>query len=334
MVTRNVGIDLGYGFVKATDGEREVVFPSVVGSARELRYRSEFADLSNGVSNLSVALDGRRYFVGDLAIRQSEIASRSLDENRVEDRNIRVLLYTALGLFAQWEQQTFNLVTGLPSIYFGALRDQWSNALRGTAVIRTSSGGEERERTISVDRVRVVPQPLGTLYDRALNNIGNIADSDLGRLRVGVVDIGFKTSDFAAADQMEYIERLSGSTTTGLSNAYALIAERLRNEFRIVKENHEMDQIVQRGELRLAGKLYDISAIRKDAFERVAAKIITELDSLWDYREFDAILITGGGGQALAEYILPRFRNAYLVEGAQLANARGFLKLAANIFRA
>lgn len=333
MVTKNIGIDLGYGFVKATDGEREFIFPSVVGTARELRYRSEFADLSSGLSNLVIAVDGRRYFVGDLAIRQSEIASRSLDENRVEDRNARVLLYTALALFSQWEQQTFNIVSGLPTVFYGPLKDGWVNSLRGSTVVRFGQGGDERERTIAIDRVRVVPQPMGTLYDRVLNSIGNVADTDLTRLRVGIIDIGFKTSDFAVADHMEFIDRLSGSTTTGLASAYGLIAERLRNEFRIVKENHEMDEIVRRGELRLAGKPYDISAIKRDAFERVANKIVTDLESLWDYRAFDAILLTGGGGQALAEFVLPRFRNAYLVESAQFANARGFIKLAANVFR-
>jgi len=335
VVTKNVGIDLGYGFVKATDGDKEYVFPSVVGSGRDLKYRSELSRplQSQGLDSLVVTLEGRKYFVGELAIRQSEIASRSLDQNRVEDKNTRVLLYTTLALFSQWEQQSFNIVTGLPTAYYSSYRDAWVNSLHGSQTVRFMSGGEEKERTISIEKVRVVPQPFGTLYDRVLNNIGNVVDTDLTRLTVGIVDVGFKTSDFAVSDGLEYIERLSSSTPTGLSSAYGMIADRLREEFRINKENYELDEIINKGQIRIAGKPYDISNIKREAFERVAAKIITELESLWDYRSMDVILLTGGGGQALSEYLLPRFNNAFLVEGSQSANTRGYLKLANNIFR-
>lgn len=335
MVTKNVGIDLGYGFVKATDGDKEYVFPSVVGSGHDLKYRSELSKLgqNQGLDSLVITMEGRKYFVGDLAVRQSEIASRSLDQNRAEDKNTRILLYATLALFSQWEQQSFNIVTGLPTVYYSSYRDTWVSALQGSQTVRFSNGQEERERTITIEKVRVVPQPFGTLYDRVLNNIGNVVDTDLTRLTVGVVDVGFKTSDFAVSDGLEYIERLSSSTTTGLSSAYGLIAERLREEFRINKENYELDEIVSRGQIRIAGKPYDISHIKREAFERVATKIITELESLWDYRSMDVILLTGGGGQALSEFLLPRFNNAFLVEGAQAANVRGYLKLANNIFR-
>ena len=333
MVTKNIGIDLGYGFVKATDGDREYIFPSVVGAARDLKYKSELASRTPGVDHLVISVDGRRYFVGDLAIKQSEIASRSLDQDRIEDRNTKVLLLTALALFAQWEQQTFNVVTGLPTVYYASYKDAWVNAMRGSQTVRFVVGNEEKERTITVDRVQVVPQPFGTIYDRALNSIGNVVDTDLSKLTVGIIDVGFKTSDFAVSNGLEFIDRLSSSTTTGLSAAYAIIAERLRDEFRVNKENHELDAIVQKGEVRLAGKACDITSIRRDAFDRVAQKIITEVDSQWDRRDLDVVLLTGGGGQALSEYLLPHFRNAFVVDGAQMANVRGYLKLASNLFR-
>jgi plasmid segregation protein ParM len=45
------------------------------------------------------------------------------------------------------------------------------------------------------------------------------------------------------------------------------------------------------------------------------------------------MLVTGGGGTALSDHLLARFDNARLVDGAQLANVRGYAKLANNIFR-
>lgn len=333
-MSKNIGIDVGYGFVKATDGEREFVFPSVVGIGQELRYRSELSVRTRPLDNLSLTVDGRDYFVGDLAIRQSEIASRSLDPNRAEDRNVKVLMLAGLNLYTQWENETFNVVTGLPTSYFAAYRDAWQNNLRGSHVLKFRVNGQEKEKTITIEKLRIVPQPLGTLYDRALNQAGAIQDEDLASLSVGVVDVGFKTTDFAVADQLEFIDHLSGSTPIGLSNAYGLIADRLRAEFKIDKEQHELDRIVERGEVRIAGKVYDISRTKREVFERIAHKIITELDSLWDYRNLDVIFFTGGGSQALAEWLLPEFRNAILADSPQVANARGFLKYANNIFRA
>lgn len=333
MVSKNIGIDVGYGFVKSTDGEREFIFPSVVGLGQELRYRSELSIRTRPLDNIAITVDNKDYFVGDLAIRQSEIASRSLDPNRAEDRNVKVLLLAGLNLYAQWENETFNVVTGLPTSYYAAYRDSWINNLRGSHVVKVRAGGQEKEKTLIIEKLRIVPQPFGTLYDRALNAAGAIEDEDLAALTVGVVDVGFKTTDFAVADQLEFIDHLSGSTPVGLSNAYGLIAERLRQEFKIDKEQHELDRIVERGEVRIAGKAYDISRTKREIFERVAHKIITELDSLWDYRNLDVIFFTGGGAQALAEWLLPEFRNAILVDEPQVANARGFLKYANNVFR-
>jgi plasmid segregation protein ParM len=333
-MSKNIGIDVGYGFVKSTDGEREFVFPSVVGLGQELRYRSELSVRNRPLDNLAITVDNKDYFVGDLAIRQSEIASRSLDPNRAEDRNVKVLMLAGLNLYTQWENETFNVVTGLPTSYFAAYRDAWVNNLRGSHVLKFRVNGQEKEKTITIEKLKVVPQPLGTLYDRALNQAGAIQDEDLASLSVGVVDVGFKTTDFAVADQLEFIDHLSGSTPIGLSNAYGLIAERLRQEFRIDKEQFEMDRIVERGEVRIAGKVYDISRTKREVFERIAHKIITELVSLWDYRNLDVIFFTGGGAQALAEWLLPEFRNAILADAPQSANARGFLKYANNIFRA
>lgn len=331
-MAKNIGVDLGYGFVKATDGEKEFVFPSVVGPARE-RVQSDFSMFANGLDNLTITVDDRTHFVGDLAIRQSEVASRSLDEHRVDDPSARVLVLTALALFTPWEEETFNVVTGLPSAFYASTKDAWQNQFRGAFTVRFSDGGEPKEKRIFIDKMRVVPQPFGTLYDRTLNGTGQVVDKELSRQTVGVVDIGFKTTDFAVARGMEYIDRLSGSITTGLSSAYSSIAARLRTDYQIHRENHEMDEIVERGQVRIAGKPQDISHIKQEAFERVAQRVLTELESMWNYRDLDVMLVTGGGGTALSDYVLARFDNARLVDEAQLANVRGYAKLASSIFR-
>lgn len=331
-IRRALGVDIGYGFVKVSDAEKDFVFPSVVGVGQALRYRSEVGFQRKQTENLAISLDDRLYFVGDLAIRQSGIASRSLDQNRAGDQNVRVLLSAALSLFAQWDHQDFQVVTGLPVNYYAAYRDAWESQLRGEYVVRIHADGQAREKHITLSRLRVVPQPFGTLYHRVLNSIGNLEDRELAKRTVGIVDIGFKTTDFAVADQLEFIDRLSGSTDIGLSTAYGFIADWLREELKVDKETWEVDEIVSAGAVRIAGKPHDISRLKYESFARVAQKIIIELESLWDYRDLDLILITGGGGQALAHFLLDRYPNIQLVDNAQLANVRGYAKLAHYLF--
>lgn len=329
---KNVGIDLGYGFVKLMDGTNELIFPSVVGVGKEIKFLSDSFFQKNEIENLVVTYEDRQYFVGNLAVRQSDIASRSLDQNRVTDKNAKILLLTALGLLAKWENQNFNIVTGLPTDLFGAYYMDWSKSIKGQYEVAFGSNGSKKVKKFSVKEARIIPQPFGTLYDQILSGTGAQTQQELARLVVGIVDIGFRTTDFAVANELEYIDHLSFSTNTALSSAYRIIGARLREDYKIDKENHELDRIVEQGAIRIAGKSYDLTSMKKDAYGQVATKIITELDSRWDYRDFDVILLTGGGGKALSEYLLPHFPNMRLVDRPQHANTRGFQKMANGVF--
>ncbi|MDW7675991.1 MAG: ParM/StbA family protein, partial [Bacillota bacterium] len=300
---KSVGIDLGYGFVKILQDDHEVKFPSVVGLGSQLKFQSGLNPLAKPIDHMSISVDDKTYFVGNLAVKQSEIASRSLDQDRVGDLNTKILLLTSLGIVSQWDEQTFNLITGLPTNCFGGYKDEWDKNLKGSYRVSLRQGDKVQHKNFKIANVKIIPQPFGTLYNQMLNEYGAVADSELSEKNVAVVDIGFKTTDFVVADSMEYVERLSSCTTTALSSAYRMIANRLRDEFKVDKENFELDQIVEKGELRLAGRKLDINQMKQEAFEQVALKIITEIESLWDYRDFDAIFLTGGGGQALSNYL-------------------------------
>lgn len=331
-MAKNIGIDLGFGFVKATDGEKDFIFPSVVGAGQDLTYRSELTTYVDPIENLSVSIDGKKYFVGDLAIRQSDILSRSLGENHAQEKNTKVLLLTALALFVQGESDEFNVVTGLPPSYYLANKDILAAMIKGNHTIMINVDGVDQKKTIVVDKVKIIPQPMGTMFHKLFDSKGVLEDKEMARSKVGIIDVGFRTTDFTVVDKLEYIDKLSYSTTTGMSNAYGIIADYLRNNFRVYKENYEMDEIVQKAQIKVAGKVHSLEQVKKDAYEQVATKIMTEMNSIWDQRDLDLILLSGGGGQAMAEYILPELETASLVENSQTANVRGYLKLAHKVF--
>jgi plasmid segregation protein ParM len=332
LMTKQLGVDLGYGFVKVSDGQVEHLFPSVVGVGGDLRFRADLSQEDNALRNMVVGYGGHKYFVGDLAMRQSGFASRSLSPNRVEDFNTKTLFLASLALYATWEEEVFDVVSGLPTSYFATYRKELAASMKGEHKITFGGNSSEVQRTMRVERLRLIPQPFGTLYDRVLDKAGDVRDEELAKARVGIIDVGFKTSDLVVADHLEFIDPLSLSTPTALSTAYNTVANQLMLEFNIDRPNYQLDAALREGEIRIAGKPRNIQDLKRKAFENLASKIVTEVRSVWDYRDLDTILITGGGGRALAEWLIPAFSNALLVEDPQFANVRGFRKLAKRIF--
>jgi plasmid segregation protein ParM len=334
MFTSNVGIDLGYGFLKATNGIRDVVFPSVVGLGADLAYRSELSLYTQEEDNLVLEVEGARYFVGSLAARQSEIAARSLAEDRPGDWSARVLFLTALSLVTDGPAGHANVVTGLPPGHYRQYREALADVMLGEHRMVLHVGPTPLQKSVTVDNVRVVPQPFGTVFDLFLDRFGTVQQPELAGARVGVIDIGFRTTDLVVADRLDYVERLSTTTTTGLGTAYALIADALRREFGSTRESYELDAIVLSGRLRSGGRVHDISALRDDAFRQVARRIVTEVGSVWPKDDLDVIYVTGGGGQALAGLLLEELPNAVLAPSAQSANVHGYWKLSNKLFGA
>jgi plasmid segregation protein ParM len=327
-----LGIDVGYGYVKAYDGEKEIIFPSVVGIGHKMSFMSQLSTYKSPLANLSIEYNGRHYFIGDYAIRQSTTASRSLDIKRPEDINTLLLFITALGLYSPDQRQRFYVVTGLPTNYIASYENQLTSLLEGDHTIRQNIRGNRSEKQVTVSSLKIVPQPFGTLFNQVLNTNGEIADENLANKKVGIADIGFKTADFVVSDRLEFVQKLSSSSTSGMVSAYQIVASIIRSKYKIDKKDYELDEIVKKKTIKIAGKNHDISDIVAEAYTNLASKFKTELDSLWDFRELDTIILTGGGGEALSEYLIPQFNNMILAEEAQFSNVKGFWKLAKNIY--
>ena len=331
---KNIGVDLGYGFVKVSDGKNDRIFPSVVGQARILRYVSDENPDQSSIKNLNVLIDDREYFVGDLANRQSEVVMVSLNENRMDEQISKVLVVTGLALLSDNKTSSYNIVTGLPVGCFSDTKQSLIQLFKGThRITQRRNQKNEIEQVINVNEVKVVPQPFGTFFNLILDNNGSLIDEKLAGSKVGIIDIGFRTTDYIVVDNLENIDRLSGSTNTGLSTAYGIISELLKDEFKISKPIYQLDEIVKNGVIRISGKSYNLDEIKKHAFSVVAEKLITEVNSLWVNKwELDTVFITGGGGISIYEYMLPHFENISLVKGTQFANVYGFHKLSQRLY--
>ena len=104
------------------------------------------------------------------------------------------------------------VVTGLPVSHYTQERVKQIQDLLGQAHnVQTLSG----ETSVKVERVKVIPQPFGSYFDLLLNDEGKLKDPEKIRERVGIIDIGFQTTDLALATP-QFVEASSGSLEVGV----------------------------------------------------------------------------------------------------------------------
>lgn len=327
-----IGVDLGYGFVKATDGKEGFFFPSVVGEGNANQLLRTSPQLSDPTEELRLTVGDKVYYAGNLAVRQSRMAYRSLSTTREEGDDLLVLFLAALSLFCKEPVTNFSVVTGLPPGRMH-LTDEFIRMARGShKVLRHKASGPE-ELTLRIDRVSVVPQPLGAYWSQVLDVRGKVnEDLPFVDSRVGIIDIGFRTTDLVTVEAGEYVPEQSRTVPIGMVAAYSAISSYLLANYGIERENYALDEAVIRGEVGVSGRRVDISSVRDRAYQQLATKVLVELRSAWQLAEYDALWVTGGGGQALEQYLVPQFSQGAMVPDPITANSLGYLAWANNIY--
>lgn len=63
-----IGLDIGYGVVKAVTPDATITFPSVMGHAREIKFRQD--DITSKYPGDHLVDDEGVWFIGDLALTQ------------------------------------------------------------------------------------------------------------------------------------------------------------------------------------------------------------------------------------------------------------------------
>lgn len=322
---RNVGIDVGFGFTKFASDECELLFPSIIGEARAIRYESGLKD-SETLENLVLELDGEQYFLGELANQQSDFLLSTLSKERLASKESKILFLAALGILNREEMGIINLITGLPVDEYVEYREELQNLLKGPHSFKIN--GESK--IIKVERIRVIPQPFGTIFHHLLNEKGEIENSEYGQIHLGIIDIGFRTSDFCVSNNLEFIDRLSSTSTIALKSAHDYVGRGLNERFGVNRSPYQLDSIMRRRSIIYNGQEQDITDLVETAYRITTDKIISELNSRWTEKwEMNKIIIAGGGGKTLFNYIKERVKNCTLADSSQFSNVKGYLKIAA-----
>ena len=332
-----IGIDIGFGFTKATNGRESLVFKSVLGEATELQFREQILVDTADEEHLQVEVDGKSYFVGELAERQSNVRFFTLDQAQFISSFAKSLALSAAARLAGGYIPV-NLVTGLPIGHYRQHKDELARILQGEhKVAITGADGKREEKTVNVNKVRVIPQPFGSLFNMMLNDLGDLGDKRLVREKIGIIDVGFRTSDYTVSDKMRYSERGSRTTDSGIARAFTVIATKLREKSGINVELYRLYDAVDRGSIKIRGKEYDLKGITEQVFGQLASAVANEVDRLWvDDWDMDTVVITGGGGAVLARYLQPLLHGHVTpvdpAKDARLFNVQGYWKFGKHLW--
>jgi len=326
-----IGIDIGFGFTKVTNGRQALVFKSVLGEATDIQFQDQALASGAADDHLQAEIDGRSWFVGELAERQSNVRFFTLDQAQFLSQFAKNLALTATARMAAGFVP-INLVTGLPIGYYRQHKDELARILQGEhKVILINASGAREEKVLNINKVRVIPQPFGSMFNMILNDLGEPVEKRLASEKIGIIDIGFRTSDYTIADKMRYSERGSRTTDSGIARAFSSIANKLREKSGVGVELYRLYDAVDRGAIKIRGKEYELKVLTDQVFGQLATTIASEVDRLWvDDWDIDSMAITGGGGAVLARHLTPLLNGNVLPvdpnRDARLLNVQGYWK--------
>ncbi len=325
-------IDVGYGFTKAlaSPGGGRSIFPSAIAPARGSGDLA--AALGGGTvqHRMSVAIQGvelQEFLVGSAALAAGATRSWSADGDGRQDYAVLVLA----ALAAVGASGLVDIALGLPlSVYLN--KDERRRLRDHIWGLRAAVSWDGRaSTTVEAASVKVLPQAVGAYYSALLGSDG----ARLAGQMVGVVDIGYHTSDFLllvpGGDGVSVPdEARSGSLDAGMSQPIDAVRQYVSSKTGTpfaAPEGMIEAALRNGGHLTVRGREIDVRSAYDEALRTLADRITSEIQRSWGQRiDFlSATLLAGGGGQEVAPYLhLPAIT---VVEDPIYANAAGFLQM-------
>jgi hypothetical protein len=327
-----MGLDIGYGDVKVYIGNgHEIIFPSVAAHASTIKFQSDEILASYPGEQLTDPQTGEEWFVGNLAISQTNPAEliqlQGRDNNISGNMRFRLrMLYAAIAkAYPHQHGKLIKLIlsTGLPVDHM-ADAPALKAALIGRHVIHTNNA----DMIVDIEIAYVMPQPKGTIYmfmydeDGALNE-----EQDLDT--VAVFDIGRVTLDGTVDQNGKMISDRSGSTEGGVYTVRNRISDAYEAQFGEKPSYNMIEKILREREAKVSGQLHDFSEMVKEAVAPLRDSVLSFMGRLWKKAlEIEAIYVTGGGAELVSADVLSVYSQAIQVQNSQMSNAIGYYRYA------
>lgn len=331
-------IDLGYGNVKYSYQHKDAfgtveceLFPSRSPVAGD---RGLTAGIVKGRDTVVVNVHGTEYEVG----RGVAMAQGTFDESSVLDKDfclsdaylarLRGALYYMMGC-DKTEEKYFDgnhiglLMVGLPVSTYR--NDELRNKLK---VILTGTHELPEGRSVIVDRVMVMPQPLGAFFEYAFEN--GMFDTMKEQTNL-IIDPGFFTFDWLLSSGLTPIDARSDSVNRGMSaviKSIALAAKKQENwSADIGMLTRILDEHFRSGKpFTVYNKQYDVANYLSAGKAVINEAVASLSNSVGDGADINNIIVAGGGAVLYRDAIQEKFphHKILIMSNPVFSNVRGF----------
>lgn len=326
----SIGIDLGHSSVKTSIKSANKIavihgssiFPTVVRDwiqiANEETARRAEVD--------TVVVNGKKYFVGETAQRQSQAETFSgQSRNWIETEQHDALLVSAWNRAQvvlahtdnnMGEPERISVVLGLPASYYAEQRD----VLRHRAVgILQKLVKPHQELSIYIESQSRAPL-LCVVFDSYGVETGRAGEDETW----GVVELGQFTTDFTLHDRGQEVDS-AASSARGVHMVY----DRIAASFKQKGFEGSFDLIskaIQTRKVKDFGKEVDVNDIVAPAISEFSTYILDEVASRFGSkaRSMDGIIVAGGGAYIVGQDIKAKYPNAVIPGQPRFAVAEGY----------
>lgn len=323
------GLDLGNGYVKIAGEDLNLVFPSGLVRVKETEK------LMNGknfdVFKVKTIKDEENeYFLGNDVEKMGDFIATNIGEGRYKDKYFKIIGESAIAYAIKCsvdnpskEKHNVYIVAGLPSREKSAKVDEeLKKALQGNHIVEIDGV----EIAFEVKILKIIAQPLGTLFNYILN--GNL---ELNEKYVGIIDCGTGTTDIDGIKELTVVDSDRDTFSIGSYEVYQRISDYVNKEnvyanstFKKIEEQFEKDVY------RISDRaLVDIADIKEQTVKNLSEDLINKISIRWqNLTKFDKIFLTGGSSSIFGEEIKKLIEDVVIVPNPQIANAQGFYKYA------
>jgi plasmid segregation protein ParM len=329
-----VGLEMGMAFTKAFNGRDHVLLPSAitpeVAGSHPPVTRLGFPDETRILD-----INGRRYWLTG-GIEPLEPSPDLTEDRSLFFSSVTGPLLLAAAAHLPDSNTPVTAITGLPASDISRYRSELAAGLTGRHRIQLFSGDRlVVRRLVHIQNAVVYPTPMGSLARLVLTPGGAPAQNEFAQAKIGIVDIGYASTDVIVVDRLQYLKRACGSFGIGIAKCLRAAAGRIKEKSGETVPVETLLMGFRMGSLTVRGQEYSLATLRDRLFRQTADDLAETIAHLWhDDWDIDVIVITGGGGCLLATPLSVRLPgDIRLLENPidpRMNNAMGFYLVGLN----
>ena len=314
-----LGIDIGYSNLKLAfgpKGESAKTLLRPAGAAPADRFGSRFDGKAQD-EFLHVLVNGQE-FVAGVSPDRAEMWARSLHADYTASDSYKALFHAGL-LLSEMERIEV-LVTGLPV-------SQYLDEARRNALASLMCGYHQvtPKRSVTVDKVKVIPQPIGGLLDYIAQE-----DADIEDARVLVVDPGFFSVDWVVVAHKDLHRQSSGTSFNATSVILEEASRLIAKDHGAAVNTETLENAVRDSKptVLVLGQRVEIMPYIEQAAKTVCPVVVESIQKSLrtESKTPDLVVLVGGGAQFFREAIQDAFPRLTVAspKDSVLSNARGY----------